>query len=168
MKTTKFLLVVVVLVAFVAPVPSEAEVCHRWVKLNKSPICFGAKGKAFGSFTYGKNIFVSAFMLVHRSGAVSCDGKRYSYWGCPPNHAEIFTVITDGKNHLLAPATKSTRFRLPGYTSSSSALVFCVQKTPLCVFSTTEIRLWYTEDLYNAGASDNGGKTCADVYAALA
>ena len=171
MKTTKFLLVVVVLVAFVAPVPSEAEVCHRWVKLNKSPVCFGAKGNTYGSFTCGTNIFVSSFMLVHRSGTVTCNGKLHSYWGCTPNSANIGAVITDGKNRLLAPAVAAGKpwYQLPGYTSSSSALVFCVQpKTPLCVFSTTEIRLWYGEDLYGSTESDNGGKTCADVYASLA
>ena len=171
MKTTKFLLVVVVLVAFVALVPSEAEVCHRWVKLNKSPVCFGAKGNTYGSFTYGKNIFVSSFMLVHRSGTVTCNSKDHSYWGCSVDHAKIATVITDGKKRVLAPTLtgKPSWYNLPGYTSSSSALVFCVQpKTPLCVFSTTEIRLWYAEDLYDQSESDNGGKTCADVYASLA
>ena len=140
------------------------------MKLNKSPVCFGAKGNTYGSFTYGKNIFVSSFMLVHRSGTVTCNGKDHSYWGCAPNHVNLGAVITDGKNRLLAPTVAGKSwYQLPGYTSSSSALVFCVQpKTPLCVFKTTEMRLWYGEDLYGQTESDNGGKTCADVYASLA
>ena len=167
----KFLMITMLTVVF--PFPSEAasKTCPRWVKLNKSPICFGAKGKQYGRFTYHRNIFVSSFMLVHRSGKVSCNKRGYSYWGCYPNQPTLMTVLTDQKNKILAPEAstvdRSGHYTLAGYTPTSSALVFCVPKKPHCVFANSELRLWYGEDL-RGGASDNGGKACADVYGLLA
>jgi len=64
----KFLPMIAIMVAMF-PVPNEA--LPRWVKLNKSPVCFGAKGDDFGRLSYPKNIFVSSFMLVHHSGTVT-------------------------------------------------------------------------------------------------
>ena len=42
----------------------------------------GTSGNSFGKFTYDRNIFVSSFMLVHRTGTVTCNKHVYSYWGC--------------------------------------------------------------------------------------
>ena len=77
----KFLMIIIMVA--MCPFRNEAssKTCPRWVKLNKSPVCFGANGDYFGRFSYPKNIFVSSFMLVHRSGTVTCDKKDYSYWG---------------------------------------------------------------------------------------
>ena len=163
------------MLAVVFPFPSEAssKTCPRWVKLNKSPVCFGAKGNRYGRFTYHRNIFVSSFMLVHRSGKVTC-GKKYgySYWGCVPNAEILNAILTDQNNKILAPKASTVNsigaYNLAGYTSSSSVLVFCVPKKPHCVFANSELRLWYGEDLRDHTESDNGGKTCADVYGLLA
>ena len=89
----KFLPMIAIMVAMF-PVPNEARL--RWVKLNKSPVCFGAKGGDFGRFSYHGNIFVRSFKLVHHLGKVSCLKTRadsYSYWGCwrNPNLAAILT-----------------------------------------------------------------------------
>ena len=150
---------------------AAANTCPRWVKLNKSPVCFGARGNQYGRFSYNRNVFVTSFMLVHRSGTVSCNRKAYSYWGCTANHVDISVALTDGQNRILAPTAlaniKTSWYRLAGYTSSSSALVFCVPKKPHCVFANSELRLWYGEDLKSQTESDNGGKTCADVYGLL-
>lgn len=169
----KFLMFAIILAIF--PVPNEAssKTCPRWVKLNKSPVCFGAKGNQFGRFSYHRNIFVSSFMLVHRSGKVSCNKRAYSYWGCQPNHGGLLVLLTDQNNKLLAPKANTVKsdgwHKLAGYSSSSSVLVFCASKKPQCVFANDELRLWYGEDLL-AGSRDrdNGGKTCADVYGQLA
>lgn len=170
MNATKLFLAVV-LVASLALASSTTGTCPKsWVKLNDSPVCYGAKGDSYGSFTYGKNIFVSAFKLVYLSGYVSCDGSRKSNWCCDPNKSNLCTVITDGHNNVIAPNPKPSNIRsytILGYTSSSPDLVFC-RDTTLCVFSTTEIRLWYAEDLLNTSEGDNSGETCADVYALLA
>lgn len=149
---------------------ASANTCPRWVKLNKSPVCFGAKGNQYGHFSYSQNVFVSQFMLVHRSGTVTCNKSSYSYWGCNPNHTSMAAVLTDDQNRILAPATVNRYgwYNLAGYTSSSSAVVFCSPKKPHCVFSNSELRLWYGEDLKGHTESDNTGKTCADVYGLLA
>ena len=149
--------------------------CPHWVKLNKSPVCFGANGNSFGKFTYDRNIFVSSFMFVHRTGTVTCNKSQYSYWGCAPDVksiAVILTVLADKQEKILAPAAAKVSsegwYSLEGYTSSSSVLVFCVPKKPHCIFANSELRVWYGEDFRGHTESDNGGETCADVYGRLA
>lgn len=167
-----FKFVVVIFIATLFTDEASANACPRWVKLNKSPVCFGARSNQYGRFTYPQNIFVSSFMLVHRSGTVSCNKKSYSYWGCGPNHPSLAVVLTDHQNKVLAPAASKVSkygwYNLAGYTSSSSALVFCAPKKPHCIFANTELRLWYGEDLRGSTEGDNGGRTCADVYGLLA
>ena len=169
----KFLMIAMLAVVFPFPSEASSKTCPRWVKLNKSPVCFGAKGNQYGRFTYHRNIFVSSFMLVHRSGKVSCRKKHYSYWGCTPNHRHLHTVLTDQNNTILAPDASTVNskygfYYLADYTSSSSALVFCAPRKPHCVFANSELRLWYGEDLRGYTESENRGKTCADVYGLLA
>ena len=163
----KFALITMLATAFISE--ASANSCPRWVKLNKSPVCFRARDSQFGAFAYSQNIFVSSFMLVHRSGTVTCNKRHYSYWGCYPNHASINVVVTDHQNKLLAPAATNHGgwYNLSGYTSSSSALVFCAAKNPHCIHPNTQLRLWYGEDLRGYTENDNGGKTCADVYGLL-
>ena len=171
----KFLMIAMMAVVFPFPSEASSKTCPRWVKLNKSPVCFGAKGNQYGRFSYHRNIFVSSFMLVHRSGKVSCiksNKGAFSYWGCYPNNARLEAILTDQNNKILVPdasrVNKGGQYTLPGYTSSSSALVFCAPKKPHCVFANSELRLWHGEDLRGSTESDNGGKTCADVYGLLA
>ena len=150
-----------------------ATTCPRWVKLNKSPVCFGAKGNQFGRFSYHRNTFVSSFMLVHRSGKVTCNKSQYSYWGCAPDANDFGVLLTDQNNKILAPeastVSKGGWYNLAGYSPSSAVLVFCAKKKAHGVFANNELRLWYGEDLRGpASESDNGGKTCADVYGLFA
>ena len=65
------------------PVPNEA--LPRWVKLTNHLSTSAPREADFGRFSYPKNLFVSSFMLVHRSGTVTYDKKDYSYWGCVPD-----------------------------------------------------------------------------------
>ena len=168
----KFLPMIAIMVAMF-PVPNEASL--RWVKLNKSPVCFGAKGDDFGRFSYHRNIFVSSFKLVHRSGKVSCLKTRadsYSYWGCWPSHnPNLGAILTDQNNNILAPDASTVQssgwYNLPGYSSSSSVLVFTKSGKPHAIFANNELRLWYGEDLRGSTEGDNTGKTCADVYCLL-
>ena len=166
----KFLPMIAIMVAMF-PVPNEASL--RWVKLNKSPVCFGAKGDDFGRFSYHGNIFVRSFKLVHRSGKVSCLKTRadsYSYWGCWHN-PHLAAILTDQNNNILAPEASivqgNGRYNLPGYSSSSSELVFEKSGKPHVIFANNELRLWYGEDLRGHTEEDNDGKTCADVYGLL-
>ena len=169
----KFLMISMMAVVFLFPSEASSKTCPRWVKLNKSPVCFGAKGNQYGRFTYHRNIFVSSFMLVHRSGKVSCHKSYYSYWGCVSNKPQLHVLLTDQNNKILAPKASTVNnkygyYYLSGYTSSSSALVFCAPKKPHCIFANGELRLWYGEDFRGNSENDNGGKTCADVYGLLA
>ena len=164
----KFLLIVVLLTL---DFPWLSHASPQWVKLNTSPVCFGAKGNQFGRFTYNRNIFVKSFMLVHRSGRVTCNRSQYSYWGCAPNSTRLEAILTDDNNKILAPEASKVnsggKYTLAGFTSSSSALVFPANKKPQCIFSNSGLRLWHGEDLKGHTESDNGGRTCADVYAQL-
>ena len=147
--------------------------CPHWVKLNKSPVCFGAKGNSFGKFTYDSDVFVSSFMFVHHNGTVSCRGKAKSrsYWGCRPDTTALGAILTDQQEKILAPAASKVSqngwYRLEGYTSLSSLLAFCVSEKPHHIIANSELRLWYGEDLTGFTEKDNSGRTCADVYGLL-
>ena len=87
----------------------------------------------------------------------------------------VLAVVVSFPRDALSKTCQSTSavnkywaYNLAGYTSSSSALVFCAPKKPHCVFANSELRLWYGEDLRGYAEGDNGGKTCADVYGLLA
>ena len=54
-------------------------------------------------------------------------------------------MLTDENNKILAPSKEGASL-MAGYTSSSSIVVFCAQKKPLCVLENSELRLWYWED----------------------
>ena len=118
---------------------ASAITCPRWVKLNKSPVCFGARGNQYGRFSYNQKIFVTSSLLPHRSGTVSCAKSSkgaYSYWGCTPNHADISVILTDRQNRILAPAasavnSKTGWYRLAGYTSSQ-AIAFLIKHSYSC------------------------------------
>ena len=79
--TMFFKFVVVVLLAALFIDEASANTCPRWVKLNKSPVCFGARNNQYGRFTHPRNIFVSSFMLVHRTGSVTCNKKKIQLLG---------------------------------------------------------------------------------------
>ena len=167
--TVKYLLLASLCAAFLVN-------CHSgwttWVKLNSSPVCFGAKNNKYGAFTYGKNAFIWAFRLDYRSGYVSCSifggNSRRSPWGCDPNKPNILTFLTDGRNTVVGPRfslpINQAHYNLPGYNSSSPYLIFFMGKIPFCVHENTELRLWYGEDLRDQTESDNVGTSCADVY----
>ena len=175
----KVLLVVVVLTSLAAVSTGSSQACSRWVQLNTDPVCFGARDNSYGSFQYNKNVFVKRFMLVHRSGWVTCDKRlsnTKSFWGCG-DHGRLTVsflnaVITDSSNKVLAPSAAASSpgwYKLPGYTSRSSVLMLCgLYKPVVCVHASEELRLWYGEDLYGSTEADNAGQTCADVYGEIA
>ena len=150
--------------------------CHggwiTWVKLNTSPVCFGARDNKYGAFTPGKNAFVWAFMLKHRSGYVTCNTRvghsARSAWGCARNGKNIQTFLTDERNTIIGPRFSQPiarhYYHLPGYHSSSPYLIFFMGKSAYGLHHMAELRLWYGEDFFGFTESDNGGKSCTDVY----
>ena len=151
--------------------------CHNgkitWVKLNTSPLCFGARDNKYGAFTPGMDAFVWAFMIKHRSGYVSCNTRRGNSriaWGYDPNHGHIFTFLTDERNVVVGPCFSQpvsqlrVNYVLPGYHSSSPFLIFFMGRGAYGVHHMAELRLWYGEDLFDYTEFDDGGRSCADVY----
>lgn len=51
------------------------------------------------------------------------------------------------------------------FDSMSSVLVFQRFDDPLYVAPGQQLRVWYGEDLKDVSEDDNGGQTCADVFA---
>ena len=158
-------------------VTSLCLVAVRWRKVNKSPVCFEAKGNRFGRF-YVPEGRLAAIKLVHLYGYVSCHvhgPSFWSYWGCGDNpsmglNTLVNAVITDSDNHILLPPIQFQKisnlkwYRVPGYNSLSPELVLPFFSSPKWVHSNQELRVWYGENLVKNNG-DNGGKVCADVYA---
>ena len=133
--------------------------------------CSGAKHNSYNEVTYsGKDNFIGAVKLVHRSGYVGCYASAHSNWGCAPWRTDIFTVVTDVKNQVMYPAPRisplqgSGWYKLPGFTSSSPELVLSDFGHPTYLTHGTKLRIWYAEDLLGKTESDNHGRTCYQVY----
>ena len=149
----------------------------QWEKQNTSPVCFGAKDGQFGRF-YVKSGYrkLAAVRLVHLYGYVSCDTRQvsyWSYWGCGlyrEGLGKINVVITNSDNQVILPPSEfivndgAKWSKIPGYDSLSTELVLSFF-SPSHVGYHQELRVWYGEDLMNAGEGDNGGTACVDVYA---
>ena len=149
-----------------------------WIKLNRAPVCFGARGNQFGKFSVSSGGKLLAIKLVHLHGYVSCDTRKvyhWSYWGCGAHTGVgkfVSIAITTSGNRILLPSsqfftTGSKWSKIPGYNSLSPELVLSVFSSPLTVSSGQELRLWYAEDLTASTESDNGGKSCCDVFARI-
>ena len=119
---------------------------------------------------------LSAVKLVHLSGYVTCDRRKFSYWsfwGCgkrPAVRDQIGVVVTNWRDVILTPQRPFLRHDpgkfsvLPGYKSSSPEIIMPLFSTYTLV-SGEELRLWYGEDLANHTEANNGRRVCSDVYA---
>ena len=157
------------------------QVSHNALVFSRSIGSIGRRATSFSQRSlvelhrYRATIRGSKWRLFH----VFC-GLSAAYCGCAPdnkNLAVISTVLEDKQEKILAPAAskvdvKTGWYSLEGYTSSSPVLVFCVPKKRgaegAAVMIRSGLRLWYGEDLKGYTESDNGGRTCADVYGLLA
>ena len=140
-----------------------------WRRLNSAPVCFGAKDNQFGHFQVEFGGSLEAVKLVHLSGLVSCSGgkNKGTKWGCGGKDAGkyIRVFITDTSKIILLPMAKHKRYIIPGYDSNSAEIVFNGFSNPLYLSSGQELQVWFAEDLYDRGEDNNGGTSCADVYA---
>lgn len=151
-----------------------------WIKINTSPVCFGARNDSYGVFTIPRAGHVIAFKLVYLSGYVNCqvsDPQYNSKWGCPviqPPDPNIGVFITDEQQQRILPTDNASFYDIPchakffygvpGYSSESPELGFNNFSSPLAVSLGQKLQIWFTEDLYNCYEKDNAGKTCTDVY----
>lgn len=135
------------------------------MKVNTDEVCFGARNDSYGSFAMNSGGHIKSFKLVHLSGNVTCNGVDYSYWGCKAGK-HLRTFLTNDSNEVVFPQKSSSAFyQLQGVRVNSTELTFNNITVPLQVGTGQEFRVWYSEDLKNYSESDNGGKTCIDVYA---
>ncbi|XP_057299898.1 uncharacterized protein LOC130630426 [Hydractinia symbiolongicarpus] len=148
----------------------------EWTLLKRN-VCFGARPKEYGEFKVQYDAVIKSIKLVHVGGiGVKCvDYRPATKWGCrvneiPPFGEEnIAVVITDKQNKLLYPDTAYHKgagfFFLPGYNSTSAYLI--LPGPSEIIHKGQELRLHFSEDLYELDASDNSGESCADIYAKL-
>ena len=135
-------------------------------KLQKSNVCFEARGNRFGSFKLTEAGTLKAIKLVHKSGYVSCKSgsSGNSYWGCGAD--DISTAVTNSNNKVLFPNEMSIHgwYRLPNTNSDSMELVLERSTSLIRMNKGEELRIWYGEDLRGMTESDNHGRACVDVY----
>lgn len=156
------------------------SVKRGWRKLNRSPVCFGAKDNQFGSFYAGAGN-LTAIKMVRLYGYVSCDVRHthhWSYWGCGITRSDlrdhVNIVITTTSNTMILPPNQfitgeETKWsKVPGYNSLSPELVLSVLKDPHLLSSGQKLLLKYGEDMVGLSEEDNGGNVCCDVYALYA
>ena len=138
---------------------------HPWRKLNSAPVCFGAKDSQFGQFQVEFGGSVRAVKLFHLYGLVTC-GKGWTKWGCLGKGKLLNVLVTNASNSVLLPMGNAHKnYQLLGYHSNSTEVVFSDFPGPLQLSSGQELLLWFTTDYNNYHESDNGGTTCADVFA---
>ena len=115
--------------------------------------------------------------LVHLYGYISCAGTQaqyWSHWGCGYFNARgtvdwtSISVTTAGNSVLFPPDDiKRGPFHwslIPGYTSRTPELVMSIYDTPQEIIAGQELRVWYSEDLFDHAEGNNYGRVCADVY----
>ena len=127
-------------------------------------MCFGAKDNQFGHFKVEFGGSIEAIKMLHLYGLVTC-GSGWMKWGCTPSAKRLKVLVTDAANSILLPIGETNLYNLPGYHSNSTEVVFNDFPSPLQLSSGQELRLWFSEDRNNYQESDNGGTTCADVFA---
>ncbi|XP_078374760.1 uncharacterized protein LOC144658240 isoform X2 [Oculina patagonica] len=152
---------------------------ENWKKINDVPVCFGARDDTYGTFIIKESGLVFTFKLVHRNGSLSCSADApSSYWGCDHyNHGDkrLVTVITypnktalllaDYLEYNVGCGYKYYSYEIVGIGVNSPELVFNKLPTPLPVSIGQEFQIWSGQDLRDCSESNNGGQTCADVYA---
>lgn len=92
----------------------------------------------------------------------------FSNWGCAS--AKVSIALTTEGDNIVFPNGLNRRwpwYNVNGFTSNSNELVLTNPTTGNKVEKGQTLRLWYGEDLVHYTETDNGGKSCADVYAKI-
>ncbi|XP_048578485.1 uncharacterized protein LOC116602624 [Nematostella vectensis] len=147
-----------------------------WKKINTIPVCFGAKNNNYGKFQPTRHGFLAAVKLVHRTGYVANDpDQRYrSYWGSNREPYDLDNLVTNTRNEVIFPLTgvrymdvsdPARWYNMDAFNALSNELV--LQHgfgQGYYVGPESMLRVWYGEDLYKYGESNNVGTECVDVY----
>ena len=135
-------------------------------------ICYKAKERNYGVIKLRQAGLLTGIKLKHISGSLTChkrDPLRTNLWGCNTKGKHgVLTVVTDTSNRVVFPANfkNSPRpFEIPGFNADiSEILVFTNLAHPNFFNKGQELRIWYSEDLFNYTTDDNDGTHCVNVY----
>ena len=110
---------------------------------------------------------IDAVKLVHLHGKVSCNVSkgRWSNWGCGTRN--LMVLLTNSSNDILIPKVEESghRYKIEGYNSNSSEIIWKNFATPIRFTSKQKLRLWHSKDLVGTGEGNNDGTSCTDIYA---
>ena len=130
-------------------------------------MCFGAKDNQYGSFVVEVGGHIDAVKLVHLHGKVSCNVSKgqWSNWGC--GFENLLVLLTNSSNNILIPkvVVNGQKYKIEGYNSKSSEIIWKNFTTPIRFTSQQELRLWHGKDLVGKDEGDNNGTSCTDVFA---
>ena len=132
-------------------------------------MCFGAKDNQFGAFVVEVGGHIDAVKLIHLHGQVSCDVSkgRWSNWGCGGRN--LFVLLTNSSDDILIPkvVVDGQKYKVKGYNSTSSEIIWKNFTTPIRFTSEQELRLWHGKDLVgrDEGNNKHDGTSCTDVFA---
>uniref|UniRef100_A0A7M6DNX7 Uncharacterized protein n=1 Tax=Clytia hemisphaerica TaxID=252671 RepID=A0A7M6DNX7_9CNID len=147
----------------------EANFFTSLQKLTMEPICYGAKEKSFARLQIRETGRIKYFKMVHVSGGVTCAVQLgYSRWGCPGRSAEsVYTAMTDVYNHVVAPRGTHNHgiFQVQGANHMTDDTLTLFSNAYDAFEQGQEIRVWYTEDLFEYYGDDNGGTQCVHIFA---
>ena len=149
-----------------------------WQKMNTEPVCFGTRDNQYGALRIPKSGRLKTIKLIYKSGGVQCNEDDATYWGCDyKDYGDngLLTVITTANNETVMPPVEDLKsstvcnrdfWSLNGTTRTSPELVFPDLSVPLSVSRNQELKIWYTQDMYDCSEDNNSGsKTCVDAYA---
>ncbi|XP_015760546.1 PREDICTED: uncharacterized protein LOC107339751 [Acropora digitifera] len=129
-----------------------------WRRLNSNPVCFETKDNQFGAFVVEVGGHIDAVKLIHLHGQVSCNVSKgwWSNWGCGGRN--LFVLLTNSSDDILMPkvVVDGQKYKVKGYDSTSSEIIWKNFTTPIRFTSEQELRLWFGQDLLDI---NEGGLT---------
>ena len=151
---------------------------ENWQKINKDPVCLGARDNQYGAFLITKSGLLKTIKLVHKSGSLKCNADDpASNWGCTHaqshgNNVLLTTIITNSKKETVLPSAGDLNanynhhsYHINGITHTSPELVFPDPPNKVLVSRSQEFQIWFGQDWIDLSEENNSGTTCVDVYA---
>ncbi|XP_057290414.1 uncharacterized protein LOC130613104 [Hydractinia symbiolongicarpus] len=144
--------------------------CKENWTLLKQNVCFGARANQFGRFKVQQDAVMTGIKLHHVGGVgVTCytAGAAPTKWGCLSEGSGYVCVIISVERNILYPSMKyhisNGYYAVPGYNANSPYLIFNASYHK--VHKGQELRLYYGEDFHDFTVNNNGGESCADIFA---
>ena len=130
--------------------------------MTKVPTCFGAKGDTPASFKLPRDGPIKAVKLFHVNGYIKCKHGSGYFWGCKSGQMNI-EIADSFRNGLFAKGRSF--YTLPGYGLVSDHIVLNFKGfVEFNGKKNEELKIWITEDFYDASEYDNLGTHCVMVY----